>query len=123
MSDIFLGFNLLNNIHHVQSTSVQNQMPAATSVDITATRDSSTPCGDPILLNILDPNTNITQQYPATQMGSCLNPVWHVPIPTGLNTNTSYKCWPSRDTDNSQSVAMLANNQIAYNKCEAEVND
>jgi hypothetical protein len=40
-----------------------------------------------------------------------------------MNTNTPYKCWPSRDTDNSQSVAMLPNGQIAYNKCGTEVND
>ncbi len=119
---IFLGLNLLNNIHLVESMSSPNQMPAATSVDITATRGSSTPCGDQIILNVQDPNTSIINQYPATQMGSCLNPVWHVPIPTGLNTNTSYKCWPSRDTDNSQSVAMLPNGRIAYNKCGAEVN-
>jgi hypothetical protein len=39
-----------------------------------------------------------------------------------MNSNTPYKCWPSRDTDNSQSVAMLSNGNIAYNKCGAEVN-
>lgn len=106
---------------HVESASELYQIPAATSVDITATRGSSTPCGDQIFLNVQDPNTSIINQYPATQVGSCLNPLWHVSIPNGMNTNTPYKCWPSRDTDNPQSVAMLPNGQIAYNKCGAEV--
>lgn len=103
------------------SASDPNQMPASTSIDITVTRASSTPCGDQIFLNVQDPDTGVINQYPATQLGSCLKPLWHVSIPSGLNTNTAYKCWPSRDTDNSQSVAMLPNGQIAYNKCGAEV--
>jgi len=119
---IYVGLNLLNIIHRAESVSDPNRMPAATSIDITATRGSSTPCGDQILLNVQDPDTGIINQYPATQMGSCLNPLWHVSIPIGMNTNTPYKCWPSRDTDNSRSVAMLPNGQIAYNKCGTEVN-
>jgi hypothetical protein len=107
----------------VDSLSDPNRMPAATSIDITVTRGSSTPCGDPLILNVQDPDTGTINQYPATQMGSCLNPLWHVSIPIGMNANTPYKCWPSRDTDNTQSVAMLPNGQIAYNKCGAEVND
>jgi hypothetical protein len=120
---VFIGFNLLNSIHFVESLSDPNRLIAATSIDITVTRSSSTPCGDQLLLNVQDPDTGIVNQYPATQMGSCLNPLWHVPIPTGMNADTPYKCWPSRDTDNPQSVAMLPNGQIAYNKCSAEVND
>ncbi len=115
--------SLLNSIHFVESLSDPNRLIAATSIDITVTRSSSTPCGDQLLLNVQDPDTGIVNQYPATQMGSCLNPLWHVPIPTGMNADTPYKCWPSRDTDNPQSVAMLPNGQIAYNKCSAEVND
>jgi len=106
----------------VESVSDPIRIPAATSIDITVTRGSSTPCGDPILLNVQDPDTGIINQYPATQIGSCLNPLWHVSLPNGMNTNTSYKCWPSRYTDKSQSVAMLPNGQIAYNKCGTEVN-
>jgi hypothetical protein len=119
--NIHIGVNLLSMIHFVKSLSDPNRMPAATSIDITVTRGSSTPCGDQLLLNIQDPDTGIVNQYPATQMGSCLNPLWHVSIPTGMNANTPYKCWPSRDTDNAQSVAMLPNGQVAYNKCGAEV--
>lgn len=114
----FIG---LNFIIDVESVSDPNRIPASTSIDITVTRSSSTPCGDQLLLNIQDPDTGIINQYPAIQMGSCLNPRWHVSIPNGLNTNTPYKCWPSRDTDNLQSIAMLPNGQIAYNKCTAEV--
>lgn len=106
---------------HVHGASDPNRLFAGTSIDITATRGSSTPCGDKIFLNVQDPNTGVTNQYPASQMGSCLDPLWHVPINAGMNANTVYKCWPSRGTDNSQSVAMLPNGQTAYNKCSAEV--
>jgi hypothetical protein len=112
----------LNLIYLAKSASDPKLLFASTSIDITVTRSSSTPCGDQLLLNVQDSNTGVITQYPATQMGSCLNPLWHVPIPTGMNADTPYKCWPSRDTDNSQSVAMLPNGQIAYNKCGAEVN-
>ncbi len=120
---MFIDLSLLNSIHFVESLSDPNRLIAATSIDITVTRSSSTPCGDQLLLNVQDPDTGIVNQYPATQMGSCLNPLWHVPIPSGMNADTPYKCWPSRDTDNPQSVAMLPNGQIAYNKCSAEVNN
>ena len=110
--------HLLND---AQTQSEPMRSPAATSIDIIVTRSSSTPCGDQMMLNIQDPNTGIVNQYPAPQVGSCLSPHWHVSIPNGLNTNTAYKCWPSRDTDNSQAVATLPNGQAAYNKCGAQV--
>ncbi len=118
---LLTGLNLLNSIRYVESVSDPSQMLATTSIDITVTHGSSTPCGDQLLLNVQDPDTGNINQYPATQIGSCLNPRWHVSISTGMNSNTPYKCWPSRDTDNSQSVAMLSNGHIAYNKCGAEV--
>ena len=105
----------------VHSASDSNRLLVGTSIDITVTRESSTPCGDKIVLNVQDPNTGVTSQYPASQVGSCLNPLWHVPINTGMNPNTAYKCWPSRGTNSSQSVPMLPNGQTAYNNCSAEV--
>lgn len=115
------NFIVLIQQSYVQSASDLNRMFVGTSIDITATRGSSTPCGDKIFLNVQDPNTGTINQYPASQMGSCLNPLWHVPINSGMNPNTVYKCWPSRGTDNPQSVAMLPNGQTAYNKCSTEV--
>jgi hypothetical protein len=79
----------LNIINIVESALDSNRLIAATSIDITVTRSSSTPCGDQLLLNVQDSDTGIINQYPATQMGSCLNPLWHVSIPTGMNANTS----------------------------------
>ncbi len=38
-------------------------------------------------------------------------------------TNTSYKCWVTRDTDNPRSVATLPDGEIAYSTCTTEVND
>jgi len=76
--------HLLND---AQTQSEPMRSPAATSIDIIVTRSSSTPCGDQMMLNIQDPNTGIVNQYPATQVGSCLSPHWHVSIPNGLNTN------------------------------------
>lgn len=112
---------MLSGIHSSRTASDSHRMSAATSIDITVTRGSSTPCADQIYLNVQHPDTGIVRQYPAKRTGSCLKPLWHVSMPIGMSAHMAYKCWPSRDTDNSQSIAMLSNGQIAYNKCGAEV--
>lgn len=113
----------MNVIDSSISASDGHRMSVATSIDITVTRGSSTPCAEQIYLNVQHPETGVIRQYPAKQTGSCLKPLWHVSIPMGMTVNTAYKCWPSRDNDDSQSVAMLPNGQIAYNKCGTEVMD